>query len=315
MELFHRAFRCVLLALALACGGRTFAADAPAPILAKIKAHPALWVVHSPTATAWLFGSIHLLPPNIDWHSRAVDAAIASSDVFVFEAPLGQTGVTQTADFVRANGMLPPDEFLPQLLDANARKEYQDAILQARSALADEHVSPEALAHMRPWLASIVIETAMMQAAHYSPEGGVDRQVFALATDQHKTIESFETVDEQLSMLMSKDRKLEIEEFDASMKELKTDMGEIGPLIDAWCEGRVNDVGKLLNAALSTTPGAMKLLIYDRNTRWAARMVGMLAQHHTYFITVGAGHLSGPRGLPALLTARGYKVELSTSSP
>ena len=115
-------------------------------------------------------------------------------------------------------------------------------------------------------------------------------------------------------MLMPKDRKLEIEEFDASMKELKTDMGEIGPLIDAWCDGRVNDVGKLLNAAMSSTPGAMKLLIYDRNTRWSARMAGMLAQHHTYFITVGAGHLAGPRGLPALLTARGYKVELSESS-
>ena len=190
MRLFHRALRCALMALALACGGPAFAADAPAPVLAKIKAHPALWIVRSPNATAYLFGSIHLLPANIDWHSRAVDAAIAASDVFVFEAPLGQSGVTQTADFVRANGMLPPDESLPQLLDANARKEYQDALLQAHTALEEEHVTPEALAHMRPWLASIVIETAMMQAAHYLPDSGVDRQVFALATDEHKTVET-----------------------------------------------------------------------------------------------------------------------------
>lgn len=308
---FYRAFRIALLTLAVVCSGSAFAADGPAPVLAKIKAHPALWVVHSSAATAYLFGSIHLLPANIDWHSRAVDAAMAASDVFFFEAPLGQSGVAQTADFVRANGMLPPDESLPQLLDANARKEYRDAILQAHTALADAHVSPDSLAHMRPWLASIVIETALMQAAHYSPDSGVDRQVFALATAEHKPIETFETVDEQLALLMSKDRKLEVEEFDASMKELKTDMGEVGPLVDAWCDGRVNDVARLLNSALSSTPGAMKLLIYDRNTRWAARMVELLAEHHTYFITVGAGHLAGPRGLPALLAARGYKVELS----
>jgi uncharacterized protein YbaP (TraB family) len=35
----------------------------------------------------------------------------------------------------------------------------------------------------------------------------------------------------------------------------------------------------------------------------------MLAEPHTYFITVGAGHLLGPKGVPALLRAKGYRVE------
>src|ERR1700721_4747119 len=67
-------------------------APEPPPVLAKIKAHPALWIVHSRTATAYLFGSIHLLPSNLDWHSRSIDAALAASRVFAFEAPHGDTG-------------------------------------------------------------------------------------------------------------------------------------------------------------------------------------------------------------------------------
>jgi len=274
------------------------------PVIATIKAHPALWTVHSPKATAYLFGSVHLLPSNVDWHSAAVDAALRSSDVFVFEAPLGTAGQAQTEAFVRANGMLPPNQALPSLLDARARKDY-------RRALAAAHADPVALVHMRPWLAAIIMETSALQASHYSRSAGVDLQLWDYANAQHKKIETFETIDEQLALLMPKDKKLETEEFEAELKELKTGAGEIGELVDAWCDGRISDVARLMNEGLSTTPGAMKLLIDDRNVRWVKKIDGMLAEPHTYFITVGAGHLGGPHGLPALLQARGYKVEMA----
>jgi uncharacterized protein YbaP (TraB family) len=66
-----------------------------------------------------------------------------------------------------------------------------------------------------------------------------------------------------------------------------------------------------MNKGLSTTPGAMKLLIDDRNARWAKRLDAMLGEPHTYFVTVGAGQLGGPHGLSALLKGHGYKVEMT----
>src|SRR5436305_3611827 len=136
------------------------AAEAP-PVLATIKAHPALWTVRSAKGTAYLFGSVHLLPPNIDWHSPDVDAALKASDVFVFEAPTAAEGQAQTEAFVRANGMLPPNQALPSQLDTRGRKDYRDA-------LAVAHADPSALVHMRPWLAAIIMETSALQASHYS---------------------------------------------------------------------------------------------------------------------------------------------------
>lgn len=294
----------ITLAALLAWSNSGLAAGEPPPVLAAIKAHPALWTVRSDKATAYLFGSIHLLPPNIDWHSKAVDAALAASDVFVFEAPLGDAGQQQTAAFVQSKGFLPPNVMLPSLLDRRGKRD-----LQAAEAIA--HVPPESLLHFRPWLASIVLETSLLQASHYSAESGVDRQIWAFATGHGKSIRTFETVSEQLSLLEPDDRKAEMEEFDASLKEIKTDSGEIGALVDAWCDGRMSDVARLMNAGLADTPGAMKLLIYDRNARWVKSLTAMFSEHHTYFVTVGAGHLAGPRGLPTLLAARGFHVSLS----
>jgi uncharacterized protein YbaP (TraB family) len=289
---------------ALLVGATRIAANEAPPVIASIKAHPALWTVHSPKATAYLFGSVHLLPPNIDWHSPAVDAALKASDVFVFEAPLGAEGQAQTETFVRANGMLPQDKALPSLLDARARKDY-------RAALAAAHTDPATLVHLRPWLAAIVMETSELQNAHYSRAGGVDMQLWAYANAEHKKIETFETIEEQLALLMPKDQKIEKEEFEAELKELKTSSGEIGTLVDAWCDGRIEDVARLMNKGLSSTPGAMKLLIDDRNARWAKRLETMFKEPHTYFVTVGAGHLGGTHGLAALLKAKGYGVDMS----
>jgi uncharacterized protein len=302
-----RALRRSAAAFILVFAGPALAAE-PAVVVAPIQAHPALWTVRSDAATAYLFGSIHILPPNINWHSPAVDKALAASDVFVFEAPLGEEGQADTQAFVRAHGVLPPELALPSLLNEQARKDYRAAIVAA-------NIPPAQLVHLRPWLASLVLETHVMQASHYSPDSGVDRQVFAYARARQKSIENFETVSEQLSLLMPKDMRLEVQEFDATLKETHTEMHEVGGLVDAWSQGRMNDVAQLMNRGLAGVPGAMKILIDDRNAKWVTRLATMLGEHHTYFVTVGAGHLGGPRGVPALLAARGYHVSSESLSP
>src|ERR1700742_3288410 len=81
--------------------------------LGKIEAHPALWVVHGKAGTAYLFGSIHILPPNIAWHSAKLDAAMADSDTFVFEVPQDDSGKAEAQAFMAKHGTLPADTTLP----------------------------------------------------------------------------------------------------------------------------------------------------------------------------------------------------------
>src|SRR5262245_58274679 len=50
--------------------------------------HPAVWTVHGPKGTAYLFGSVHVLPSGIDWKKRTLLDAMKRSDTFVFEISL-----------------------------------------------------------------------------------------------------------------------------------------------------------------------------------------------------------------------------------
>jgi uncharacterized protein YbaP (TraB family) len=300
-----RNFLKIALALLFALLAPRAFAEAPSsqPVLGKIAAHPALWTVHGPKGTAYLFGSIHILPPNMEWRTPKVAAAMKAADTFVFEIPMDDSAKAEIADFVRENAFLPKNLSLPALLNDEARKDYRDA-------LAISGVSPAALVDKRPWFAALVIEVGYMNQRHLTPDAGVDRQVYADAVARGvKNFRALETPEEQFRLLMPDDRDLEIKEFDSSLKEVLKDKGELGNLIDAWADGDVKRLGTLMNKGLKSDPRMEKALFENRNARWVGKISAMLNENHTYFITVGAGHLAGPKGVPAMLRAKGFKVE------
>ncbi len=55
-------FRGLILALLLGASGSALA-------------HPALWVVKDADTTIYLFGTVHLLPNDVDWHFPVLDQA------------------------------------------------------------------------------------------------------------------------------------------------------------------------------------------------------------------------------------------------
>lgn len=301
----HKWLKLAAAALAVALLAPRAFAEAPAsqPLLGKIAAHPAIWTVHGPKGTAYLFGSIHILPPNMDWQTPKVSAALKAADTFVFEIPMDDSTKAHIADFVRDHAFLPKDTALPSLLDAQARDDY-------RKALDVSGVNPALLVDKRPWFAALLIEIGYMNQRHLSSTSGVDRAIYADAVARGiKNFRALETPEQQFRLLMPDDRDLEIKEFDESLKEILKDKGEVGNLIDAWAAGDVKRLGKLMNAGLKRDPRMEKALFEDRNARWVNQISAMLNEDHTFFITVGAGHLAGPKGVPAMLRARGFKVD------
>ncbi len=69
--------------------------------------------MHGKAATIYLLGSLHLLPPNVSWHTNQIDTAMAASDTFLFEAPTDQVGQEAVRAFIAAHGLLPRGETLP----------------------------------------------------------------------------------------------------------------------------------------------------------------------------------------------------------
>jgi uncharacterized protein YbaP (TraB family) len=274
----------------------------PANAEPVVHAHPALWHVKGPEGEVYLLGSIHLLPKNIDWHTPAIKAAMARAKVFVFEVSTDEKAQTRIRELVDEMGMLPPGQSLRGMLPPSSREDFDAAIKSAG-------LPPEAVDREKPWLVSLQLLVAEGTARHYSADAGVDHAVMAIAARAHKPTRFFETIEQQLRLLAGSGDSLQIEEFISDLKNYQKEDDDLAPMIKAWSEGKADKLADLINAELAAQPDVKKALLTDRNQRWALQIQTMLKEKRVFFITVGAGHLAGPDGVPALLRAAGYKVK------
>jgi len=274
----------------------------PAAAAPVVHAHPALWHVKGPEGEAYLLGSIHLLPKNIDWRTGAISTAISRSNVFVFEVSTDDKAQVEIRKLVAEMGMLPPGQSLRESLPPSARDDFDAAIKSA-------HLQPDVVDHEKPWLVSLQLLVAEGTAKHYSADAGVDHAVMGIAARDQKPVRFFETIEQQLRLLAGSDDKLQIDAFASDLKDYRKDEDDLTPMVSAWSRGQADKLAALMNSELADQPDVKKALLTDRNQRWALQIQTMLREKRIFFITVGAGHLAGADGVPALLRAAGYKVE------
>ena len=265
-------------------------------------AFPSLWHVKSAQGEVYLLGAVHVLPSNVHWRTQPIERALSRSDVFVFEVPEDPKSIQELQDLIQAHGFLPPGQNLRDELDPKALPDYDAAV--AASGLPAAGVD-----HERPWLAGIQLMFAQMEKLHYGTSNGVDSTLMVEAGQNRKEMRYFETIAEQFALLAPDDPKLELQEFESGLKDLRDLAGDVQPMMKAWGEGNQVKLDELINGDLDQFPEARRILLDDRNRRWVPKIEAMLRERHVFFITVGAGHLTGAGGVPALLRADGYKVD------
>ncbi len=270
---------------------------------ARIAANPAIWTVHGRGGSmAYLFGSIHLIPKQMDWRSPTVARAMQRSDTFVFEVMLNDATAHAVAAYIRDKGTLAPGMSLRAMLSVEAQADFDAALVQTNLRLED-------VDSMRPWLASITLDVADMVRRDYDP-GGVDKQIFSWSVRENKNIQALETVQQQLEILAPSGPKVEMEAFELELRDLKNASNTVGPLIDAWAQGDMSTVDHITRAEMNKYPHVQKAVFIDRNAAWVKQIRTFLSQkQRTFFIVVGAAHLAGRNGVPALLRKAGYQVD------
>ncbi|HEX4027907.1 MAG TPA: TraB/GumN family protein [Rhizomicrobium sp.] len=297
----RNAIRALLLLAVLAAAPVPALAQAQ-PSLPPFQAFPSLWHIKSDQGEVYLLGAVHVLPSNVRWRTPQILRAVSRSDVFAFEVPEDAQSVRELQGLIQANGYLPPGQNLRDELHPAALADYD-------AAVAASGLPPEGVDHERPWLAGIQLMFAQMRKLNYAASNGVDSTLMEDAARNHKEMRYFETIPEQFALLAPDDAKLELEEFESGLKDLRDLGGDVQPMIKAWGDGDQAKLDELINGDLNEFPEARKSLLDDRNKRWVPKIEAMLKEKHVFFITVGAGHLTGATGVPALLRADGYKVD------
>jgi uncharacterized protein YbaP (TraB family) len=266
----------------------------------RASAEPALWSMTDADSTIYLFGTIHIMRPETEWRSAKIDQAIEASDVVWLEAP-GDGDVLQTRDLVLAHGIDPKTPLNRKLSILERR--------QLGAALSAIGMPSNAMQPMRPWLAAITLVYAPAIQAGYDINAGIDRQIGDFATATQKKRQYFETMEQQVQFLSTLPPEVELELLRQVLTDFARGPAYIDQMVDAWLAGNLDAMGQyFLDDMKQAAPEFYETLIVRRNRDWSDEIGRLMAGSGTHFIAVGAAHLVGDDGLPALLSARGFTV-------
>ena len=270
--------------------------------LAGDDGHPfTMWHVAGETNSVYLLGSIHLLRKQDHPLPTVIDEAYADADIVVMELDMDDMDPMYAQAASNKLGVRTDGTTLRDLMG-------DDLYAQAEDAAAAIDIPLDMLDQSEPWLAAITVEIMMLYRVGFNPLLGVEMTMTQRAVADGKPIEGLETVDEQLSFLDN----LPIKAQRQMLLQTLIDGGEmaesIDELVDAWHHGDIARMEETLLTSFEEQAELNDALLVSRNLRWTETISDWLDDDRDYLVVVGALHLIGDTGVPALLAERGFGI-------
>jgi len=272
-------------------------------------AEPGLWRAKGPNATIYLFGTVHVLRKGMAWKSPAIANALAASQELWLEVP-DPDNVQAVQPLIAQLGADPQHPLSTKLSpDALA---HLDTVAKSIGMREGE----QGLEPMRPWLAAVALEDALIVRAGYDPKSGVEPLLLHEAQAAGKPVHGFETLDQQMHFFANMSPRMELDLLENTLEDFDQGAGKLDALVDAWAKG---DDAAITRATVDELrnpfPELYRTIVVERNDAWADSIVQMLKGTGVKFIAVGAAHLAGPDSVQAALKQRGVAVERIRTSP
>jgi|CXWL01.1.fsa_nt_gi uncharacterized protein YbaP (TraB family) len=299
MRLFSGFLRASFAGAALALAACT-PAPAPAPAPAA-QSEPALWRIADADSEIWLFGSVHVLPPELVWRGPRFEAAFAAAEELVTEtdtAPDTYSGLVERHGFVPAGSPI-----LPARLDDATRTRLERVARTLR-------VDARAMDRDRPWFAAIRLSLALAIREGHDASAGVENVLVPEARAAGKRLSYLETTEQQIMTLAGLPPADEMRFLQSTLRQIEEDGGSLDETDAIWVRGDTQTLGRMLDAEMREAgDAAFAALITRRNEAWADEIERRLAGSGKIFYAVGAAHLVGEHSVVAMLRQRGVEVE------
>lgn len=281
---------------------RLVAACAAACVLFGGAAHaaPAMWEVRDRDTTIYLFGAMHVLQPNVKWRTRTFDRAYARADKVWFET---------RADADPAEVQALVDRYGVDADRSLTEKLPPRTVASLRAALERDGGSLDQVDRLRPWAAAMMLSVLPMTQQGASVAAGADAMVTRQARAAEKPIATFETVEQQIRLFASLPEAVEVQYLDDVAAETLSPPRNGVALQSAWLQGDMDRLGPLVVDVMKRDrPALYDALLKRRNAAWAQALAAEMARPGVELVAVGALHMAGEDGLPALMAARGFQV-------
>ncbi len=262
--------------------------------MTKKKKNTLLWKIEGEKVQApcYLFGTMHVKDKRAFLSNDVLLKKIEKCSVFAAEFDLAEVDASKIAQSMR----LPQGQGLSDLL----RPKYYaklDVILQKNCGIA-----LKALEHNKPLLILNLLTEAQFKADR--PEA-LDHFLYEFAKEKGLQTTGIETFDEQLNILGKIPLHEQMRSLIWTIKNIKSFRRQLKKTADLYAK---MDLNRLNKAVKRQAKGMRKPLLYERNKLMANR-IGKIIKKDATFIAIGAGHLSGGKGVLRLLKKKGFNVK------
>ncbi len=266
---------------------------------------PVMWLLSDEDTQIHIFGTVHLLRPELEWRTDAFDAALSEADKIVFEVDMNSPEAQRAiaTDFL-ARGMFQDGRTLKQVLS-----EEDEAVVS--SAFDSVGVPLDAMNTFEPWMASVNLGVMKLVADGYDPSSGVESVIEAEASEAGKTFGFLETISQQADAFDLLDEEDQISMLYGSALMLDESPQMLDQLVDEWADGDIAGIASLVASpdGVGFSGPVYESLLVERNRNWVPQIEAMLDEPGSVLIAVGAGHLAGPDSVITMLRDKGYQVE------
>jgi hypothetical protein len=262
-------------------------------------ADAALWAVRSPTATVYLFGTVHALHSDTKWRNPKFDRAFRESKEIYFEVDGQIADERRTFQMIREIGI---DIYHP-LFTVLPKKDADLVDATARSAKLGE--LGEIIEFLRPWFGATLLDAAGSKRFSYDGNGGVEPLLLADARTVGKPIKGMESFDDHYECLEKLPRKAELALLKLTAREFESASETNDAQLSDWLKGDIDAIATWEDGLKTSAPEAYEVLFPRRNKAWADEIVTMLKDRKIVMIAVDAAHLAGPDGVQHQLEAQG----------
>jgi uncharacterized protein len=258
-----------------------------------------LWRVASPTAIVHLLGSVHIASSSMYPLDARVEDAFARARTLVLELPVDAAAQLDAAQKLGRAGAYPPGDALDLHLS-------RDLLESLQAHLAKSGAPFDAVRPFRPWFVSMILTLGEMQQLGYTVQQGIDHY-FAGRLRPPQRLEALETVDEQVEPFRSISEPVQQQMLKEALGNLPGLQAQMERAARLWRAGEAEALDALwLKPLRLDFPDLYREVFVKRNQRMAAAVERYLRSSGEYFVVLGSGHLIGPDGIVALLTARGF---------
>ena len=259
-------------------------------------ARPALWLVEDADTRIVILGSVHQLPPDLDWQGGLLAPEIARAEELLLElAP--QELAKAPALFAATSS----DEPVASL----DRRFGSERAERVRDFAGDAGIDADDAERMESWALALVIGRVITADAGLNADNGVETRLTAAFAKNGRPASGLETAAAQLGMFDSLPDAAQDAMVTAALRNAPRSRERTRALLTAWASGDEAGLAASADEAMAETPALIEPVIVARNRAWADTLAARMASPGRIMVAVGAGHLVGEGSLIEELRARG----------